>query len=91
MAAEITTLTIIGNQATNLYFGGDKTTVSVTKDITIFNATSATISVPSDIQLSNSTPSEITSEAGSAGIANAAARSDHVHSAGNLVLNGGNF
>lgn len=90
MAADITTLTIIANQATNLYIGGDKTDVTVATDITIFNATSATINVPSDIQLSNATPSEI-SDVGSAGVANTAARSDHVHSAVNLILNGGNF
>lgn len=81
MAAEITTLTIVTNQATNL---------TVATDVSIFNATSATINVGSSIDLSNATPSDI-SDVGSAGVSNLAARSDHVHSGANVILNGGNF
>lgn len=81
MAADITTLTIIANQATNL---------TIASDISVFNAASATINVPSDVNFSNATPSEI-SDVGSAGVSSLAARSDHVHSAANLIVNGGNF
>lgn len=91
MAADITTLTVTGNQATNLQVtSSDITVINTVMDITILNSTSATITVPSQIQLSNSTPSEV-SDVGSPGISMAVSRSDHVHSASNLVLNGGNF
>lgn len=92
MAADITTLTVIGNQATNLRVSSsDVTVINTVDDITILNAVSATITIPNEIELSNATPQEISSEVGSPGVSMSAARADHVHSAANLIVNGGNF
>lgn len=82
MSADITTLRVISSDATNVIFSSN--------DVTILNTSSATITIPSQVELSNSTPEEI-SDVGSPGISMAVSRSDHVHSASNLVLNGGNF
>jgi hypothetical protein len=82
VAAEITVLRLVTSQATNL---------TVATDVTVFNSTPATINVASDVELSNAIPEEISSEVGSPGILTSVARADHVHSAANLIVNGGNF
>jgi hypothetical protein len=91
VAADITTLTVIGNHTTNLQVtSSDITVVNTVTDITVLNTTSATITVPSSINLSNIAPSDI-SDVAEAGVSTMASRSDHKHSAANAVLNGGNF
>lgn len=81
MAADITTLTIIANQATNL---------NIPSDITVLNASPATINVGNLFTLTNNNPLPI-GENASPGVVEEAARSDHIHTIAGLVINGGNF
>jgi hypothetical protein len=68
----------------------DITTVQVSAtDTTILTQTNGTINLGS-LSLSNSAPADIARTA-SAGLSNLASRADHVHSAGSLLLDGGNY
>ena len=67
----------------------DVSNVSVTTDITVLNQSSGTINLAS-LSLSNTTPAAIIRTA-SVGVSNLAARADHVHSAADLLMDGGNY
>ena len=77
---DITTLQLTTTQASN---------VSITTDTTVLTQTSGTINLAS-LSLSNTEPAEIARTA-SVGTSNVAARADHIHSAANLLLDGGNY
>lgn len=63
--------------------------VSQVTQTTVLTQTSGTINLAS-LSLSDTAPADIERAAG-AGTSNVAARSDHVHSAANLLLDGGNY
>jgi hypothetical protein len=63
--------------------------VSQVTQTTILTQTSGTINLAS-LSLSNTEPAEIARTA-SVGTSNVAARADHIHSAANLLLDGGNY
>ena len=68
----------------------DITTLTISNtDITVLTQTSGTINLGS-LNLSSATPAAIARTA-SAGSSNLAARSDHVHSAADLLLDGGSY
>ena len=99
MSAEITTLQVINSDISVLTITNDISNVSVISDITsvslqnndisILTQTSGTINLAS-LSLSNTAPSDVARTA-SAGTSNVAARADHVHSAANLLMDGGNY
>lgn len=78
--ADITTLQLTTTQASN---------VSITTNTTVLTQSSGTINLASLI-LSNTAPADVARTA-NAGVSNIAARSDHVHSAADLLLDGGNY
>ncbi|NDB58896.1 hypothetical protein EB001_10645 [bacterium] len=78
--ADITTLQLVTTQASN---------VSITTDTTVLTQSSGTINLAS-LSLSNTAPSAVARTA-SAGASNLASRSDHVHSAANLLVDGGSY
>lgn len=78
--ADITTLQLTTTQASN---------VSITTNTTVLTQTSGTINLAS-LSFSNSAPADI-ARTSSAGSSNLASRSDHVHSAAGLLLDGGNY
>lgn len=80
MSADITTVQLSTIDVSN---------VSVTTDITVLNQSSGTINLAS-LSLSNTTPAAIIRTA-SVGVSNLAARADHVHSAADLLMDGGNY
>lgn len=97
MGADLTTLTIRNNDITSLTVTSSDVTIiqsgnntTTNRDVTILNTSSATISLPASLQLGNLIPTEL-SEIGSAGTAQTASRSDHVHPSTGMTLNGGNF
>lgn len=68
----------------------DITTLTISNtDITVLTQTSGTINLGS-LNLSSAAPADIARTA-SAGSSNLAARSDHVHSAADLLLDGGSY
>ena len=68
----------------------DLTTVQVhNNDTTILTQSSGTINLPS-LSLSSTAPADIARSA-SVGSSGVAARADHVHSAADLLLDGGNY
>ena len=99
MSAEITTLQVINSDISVLTITNDISNVSVISDITsvslqnndisILTQTSGTINLAS-LSLSNTAPADVARTA-SAGASNVAARADHVHSAANLLMDGGNY
>lgn len=80
MSADITTVRLTTLDVSN---------VSVVTDVTILNQASGTINL-ANITYSNSTPLGV-ARTGSAGVSNLAARADHVHSAADLLMDGGNY
>lgn len=78
--ADITTVQITATDITN---------ISQTTGITVLTQTSGTINLAS-LSLSSTAPVAIARTA-NAGSSNLAARSDHVHSAADLLLDGGNY
>ena len=80
MSADITTVQLSTVDVSN---------VSVTTDITVLSQSSGTINLGS-LSLSNTTPAAVARTA-SVGVSNLAARADHVHSAADLLMDGGNY
>jgi len=78
--ADLTTIQISPAQISN---------VSQTIQTTVLTQSSGTINLAS-LSLSSTAPADITRTA-SVGVSNVAARADHVHSAANLLLDGGNY
>ena len=79
MSADITTV-----QVTTV----DVSNVSVTTDITVLSQSSGTINLAS---LNLATTVTDIARAGVVGVSALAARADHVHSAANLLMDGGNY
>ena len=77
MSADITTVQITTADVSN---------VSVTTDITVLNQSSGTINL---VSLAT-TVTDIARD-GVVGVSNLAARADHVHSAADLLMDGGNY
>ena len=67
----------------------DISNVSQIVQTTVLTQSSGTINLAS-LSLSSTAPADITRTA-SVGVSNVAARADHVHSAANLLLDGGNY
>ena len=63
--------------------------VSQVIQTTVLTQSSGTINLAS-LSLSNTAPADVARTA-SAGTSNVAARADHVHSAANLLMDGGNY
>jgi hypothetical protein len=78
--ADITTLQVTTSDISN---------VSVITDVTVLTQTGGTINLAS-LSFSDTAPANIARTA-NAGVSNLAARSDHVHSAADLLLDGGNY
>lgn len=78
--ADLTTVQVYPAQISN---------VSQVIQTTVLTQSSGTINLAS-LSLSNTAPADIARTA-SAGTSNVAARADHVHSAANLLLDGGNY
>jgi len=70
-------------------YPADISNVSQVTQTTVLTQSSGTINLAS-LSLSNTTPSDI-ARTGSVGTSNVAARADHVHSAADLLLDGGNY
>jgi hypothetical protein len=88
-SGDITAVTI-SNTSSNLLVASDITAVTVQEaESTVLNAVPATITIPS-FSFTTSAPSDVTRDA-SVGVSNLAARADHVHSAANLLMDGGNY
>ena len=66
----------------------DISNVAVTTDITVLNQTSGTINLAS---LSLATTVTDIARDGVVGVSTLAARADHVHSAADLLMDGGNY
>lgn len=78
--ADLTTVQVYPAQISN---------VSQVVQTTVLTQSSGTINLAS-LSLSNTTPADI-ARTGSVGTSNVAARADHVHSAADLLLDGGNY
>ena len=99
MAADITTVQINSGDITSLSIANDVSNVTVaseitaitvqTNDTTVLTQSAGTINLAS-LSLSNTAPADVARTA-SAGSSNVAARADHVHSAANLLMDGGNY
>ncbi len=79
MSADITTVQVTTTDVSN---------VAVTTDITVLNQSSGTINLAS---LSLATTVTDVARAGVVGVSTLAARADHVHSAADLLMDGGNY
>lgn len=77
---DLTTVQIYANSISN---------VSQVVSTTVLSQSSGTINLAS-LSLSNTAPADVARTA-SAGTSNVAARADHVHSAANLLMDGGNY
>ncbi len=66
----------------------DVSNVSVTTDITVLNQSSGTINLAS---LNLATTVTDIARSGVVGVSTLAARADHVHSAADLLMDGGNY
>lgn len=78
--ADLTTVQIYANNISN---------VSQVTSTTVLSQSSGTINLAS-LSLSSTAPADITRTA-SVGTSGVAARADHVHSAANLLMDGGNY
>jgi hypothetical protein len=86
---DITAVTI-NTASSNLVVASDITAVSIqSTDTTVMNAAPATINLAT-LSFSTSAPADVARTA-SVGVSNLAARADHVHSAANLLMDGGNY
>ena len=79
MSADITTVQVTTTDVSN---------VAVTTDITVLNQSSGTINLAS---LSLATTVTDIARSGVVGVSALAARADHVHSAADLLMDGGNY
>lgn len=79
MSADITTVQVTTTDVSN---------VAVTTDITVLNQSSGTINLAS---LTLATTVTDIARAGVVGVSVLAARADHVHSAADLLMDGGNY
>ena len=70
-------------------YPADISNVSQVTQTTVLTQSSGTINLAS-LSLSNTAPADVARTA-SAGTSNVAARADHVHSAADLLLDGGNY
>ncbi len=77
---DLTTVQVYANNISN---------VSQVVSTTVLSQSSGTINLAS-LSLSNTAPADVARTA-SAGTSNVAARADHVHSAANLLMDGGNY
>jgi hypothetical protein len=77
---DLTTVQVYANNISN---------VSQVVSTTVLSQSSGTINLAS-LSLSNTAPADVARTA-SAGSSNVAARADHVHSAANLLMDGGNY
>ena len=91
MAGDITTVQLSSGDITSLSISASEiTSVTVqTNDTTVLTQSSGTINLAS-LSLATSTPEDI-ARTGSVGVSVLTARADHVHSAANLLLDGGNY
>lgn len=88
---DITAVSISSGDITEVFLNeNDITTVSISSgDITVLTAISATINA-ADLSLSNNLALDV-GRIASSGTSTEASRADHVHSAANLLLDGGNY
>ena len=91
VSADLTTVRIYESDITQLIIGTTDTTILnlQTEDVTIITTVPATINGAS-LSLSNDSPEDVARSA-SAGSSSFVSRADHVHSAANLLLDGGNY
>jgi hypothetical protein len=91
MSADVTTIVISNQDITQITISNTSVTSvnSAAADTTILVAAPATIN-GATLSLSNDSPVDVARIA-SAGISNLVSRSDHTHSAANLLLDGGNY
>lgn len=99
MPAEITTVRVTTGDITSVRIGTDSSNAVVASDITsvtvqqydssVLTAAPATINLAS-LSFASSAPADVARTA-SVGVSNLAARADHVHSAANLLMDGGNY
>lgn len=99
MAGDITTIQLTSGDVTSLSVSNDISNITVaseitavtvqTNDTTILTQTSGTINLAS-LSLATTEP-VVVARAGSVGVSNLAARADHIHSAANLLIDGGNY
>jgi hypothetical protein len=99
MAGDITTVQITSGDVTSLSVSTDISNITVASDITgvivqtndttVLTQSSGTINLAS-LSLATAEP-EVVARSGSVGISALAARADHVHSAANLLMDGGNY
>jgi len=99
MAGDITTVQVSSGDVTSLSVSTDISNITVASDITgvivqtndttVLTQSSGTINLAS-LSLATAEPADVTRTA-SVGVSNLAARADHVHSAANLLMDGGNY
>jgi hypothetical protein len=88
-SGDITAVTI-SNASSNLVVASDITAVTVQQTASsVLSSVPATITVPS-FAFATSAPSDI-ARSSSVGVSLLAAREDHIHSAANLLMDGGNY
>jgi hypothetical protein len=99
MSAEITTVQVVSGDVTQLTISSDVSNVVVASDITAVsiqtNDTTVLTAAPATLNLATlsfaTAEPEAVARSGSVGISVLAARADHVHSAANLLMDGGNY
>jgi hypothetical protein len=99
MAGDITTVQVSSGDVTSLSVSTDISNITVASDITgvivqtndttVLTQSSGTINLAS-LSLATAEP-EAVARSGSVGVSALAARADHVHSAANLLMDGGNY
>ena len=99
MAGDITTVQVSSGDITSLSVSTDVSNITVaseitavtvqTNDTTVLTQSSGTINLAS-LSFATSGPADVTRSA-SVGVSNLAARADHVHSAADLLMDGGNY
>jgi hypothetical protein len=88
-AGDITAVTI-NTASSNLTVASDITAVSIqSTDTSVLSAAPATINLAS-LSFATSAPADVARTA-NVGVSNLAARADHVHSAADLLMDGGNY
>lgn len=99
MAGDITTVQLSSGDITSLSVSTDVSNITVASEITAVtiqnNDTTVLTQSPGTINLASynfatSSPADVARTA-SVGVSNSAARADHVHSAANLLMDGGNY
>jgi hypothetical protein len=97
MAGDITTVQVTSGDITSLSVSTDVSNITVASEITAVtvqtNDTTVLTQSPGTIasfSFATSDPADVVRTA-SVGVSNLAARADHVHSAANLLMDGGNY